>query len=54
MPVDLSCYALYCPQEFWKYDPFEAVKDEKGDIYARGSQVIMDSFIFFKYGYFNP
>lgn len=26
-------------QEYWKYDPFEAVKDEKGDIYARGTQV---------------
>ena len=26
-------------QEFWKHDPFEAVKDDKGDIYARGSQV---------------
>ncbi|KAK2168321.1 hypothetical protein LSH36_18g09019 [Paralvinella palmiformis] len=24
--------------EFWKYDPFSAHKDEKGDIYARGTQ----------------
>jgi len=24
--------------EHWKYDPFSAHKDEKGDIYARGSQ----------------
>jgi len=24
--------------EHWKYDPFEAVKDENGDIFARGSQ----------------
>ena len=24
--------------ENWKYDPFEAVKDEKGDVYARGIQ----------------
>ena len=25
--------------ESWKYDPFEAFKDENGDIYARGTQV---------------
>ncbi|XP_065058697.1 aminoacylase-1-like [Rhopilema esculentum] len=25
-------------QEFWKYDPFAAVKEENGDIYARGTQ----------------
>ena len=24
--------------ESWKYDPFEAVKEENGDIYARGTQ----------------
>ena len=24
--------------EGWKYDPFEAVKEENGDIYARGAQ----------------
>ena len=24
--------------ENWKYDPFEAVKEENGDIYARGTQ----------------
>ncbi|KAK3873823.1 hypothetical protein Pcinc_017148 [Petrolisthes cinctipes] len=24
--------------EFWKYDPFDAHKDEKGDIYGRGTQ----------------
>ncbi|CAD6196558.1 unnamed protein product [Caenorhabditis auriculariae] len=24
--------------EHWKYDPYSAYKDEKGDIYARGSQ----------------
>ena len=23
----------------WKHDPFEAVKEENGDIYARGTQV---------------
>ncbi len=23
----------------WKYDPFEAVKEANGDIYARGTQV---------------
>ena len=26
-------------QEYWKYDPFDACKDNKGDIYARGAQV---------------
>ena len=25
-------------QESWKYPPFDAFKDEKGDIYARGAQ----------------
>lgn len=25
-------------QEKWKYDPFQAYKDEKGNIYARGAQ----------------
>ena len=24
--------------ESWKYDPFEAVKEPNGDIYARGTQ----------------
>ncbi len=28
----------FAMQEFWKYDPFEAVKEENGDIYARGTQ----------------
>ena len=26
-------------QEFWKYDPFAAHKEENGDIYGRGTQV---------------
>ena len=25
-------------QEQWKYEPFSAFKDEKGDIYGRGTQ----------------
>ena len=25
-------------RESWKYDPFEAIKEENGDIYARGTQ----------------
>ncbi len=25
-------------EEFWKCDPFAAIKDEKGDIYCRGSE----------------
>ena len=25
-------------EEFWTHDPFAAVMDDKGDIYARGSQ----------------
>ncbi len=25
-------------QSKWKYDPFEAVKDAQGNIYARGAQ----------------
>jgi aminoacylase len=29
---------LLMTQEHWKHDPFGAVIDEKGDIYARGSQ----------------
>lgn len=27
-----------CLQEHWTYEPFSAHKDEKGNIYARGSQ----------------
>ena len=30
---------LFIFQEFWKHDPFAAVKEENGDIYARGTQV---------------
>jgi aminoacylase len=32
--------------ESWKFDPFEAVKDDNGDIYGRGTQVMyMDPII---------
>lgn len=37
----LACFVTYFIthlQDKWTYDPFEAVKDEKGNIYARGSQ----------------
>jgi len=29
---------IFVIKEHWKYDPFSATLDEKGDIYARGSQ----------------
>ena len=29
---------FYLHQEHWKYEPFSAHKDEKGDIYGRGTQ----------------
>ncbi|KAK7503333.1 hypothetical protein BaRGS_00005254 [Batillaria attramentaria] len=38
--VMLYCHTDVVPvfPEHWKYDPFGAVKDENGDIYARGAQ----------------
>ena len=34
----------------WKHDPFEAVKEENGDIYARGTQVNkMNNFCYYKW-----
>ena len=35
----LRYFDLLIFQEHWKYDPFDAHKDEDGNIYARGSQV---------------
>ena len=32
-------FLLFPMKEHWKYDPFAAVKEENGDIYARGTQV---------------
>ena len=29
---------VFLNQDFWKHDPFEALKEENGDIYARGTQ----------------
>ena len=34
----LSLAHTFCVQEKWIYPPLAAIKDEKGDIYARGAQ----------------
>jgi len=36
--VSLLILNIFVIKEHWKYDPFSATMDEKGDIYARGSQ----------------
>ena len=35
--VTVNIY-IYFIQECWKHDPFEAVKEDNGNIFARGSQ----------------
>ena len=37
--VYIYIYLVSCKQENWSFDPFGAVQDVHGNIYARGAQV---------------